>query len=96
MSLIAWVPNKSTAPFTADEVIEHANTLPTNYEMSFLRSSLGKQLIDTLISQLNANRLPSPDLNGLADRYNRHSPSAGYNKSVIADFVSEAKRSGMV
>ncbi len=76
-----------TVPFDVDSVITHANTFPENYKMDFLESKKGKVLILNVIEQLNAGMKPK-NFDTLITAWNKSRPSAGYNKSLIADFVS--------
>ena len=96
---VSWVPDPReniyktsiSAPFNAEEVVRHALTKPEIYEMEFVESEAGKTLINEVINQLNAHRVPKDDFASLSMAYNRSSPNAGYNKSLIADYVSRLK-----
>jgi len=96
---ITWIPDPRekiygswiSAPFSARDVIDHANTKPEIYDMKFLESPIGLRVISEIINKLNAHMVPQHDFASLSSAYNRSRPDAGYNKSLIADYVSSLK-----
>ncbi len=97
---ITWIPDpidqvynpSISAPFDPDQIVCHAQTKPEIYEMEFLESDAGKDLISEIILQLNSYKVPKDDFASLSLAYDRGNPNAGYNKSLIAHYVSELVR----
>lgn len=83
---------KLSAPFTAEEVIRFAGTKPKDYDMEFLKSEDGKKLIEDVIAHINKHMVPNPDPWSIAASYDRTSPNAGRNKSLIAHFVESLNK----
>lgn len=81
-----------SAPFTTQDVIDQAKTKPEIYEITFLESEAGRLLIQMVIDQLNKDFVPTNIYPDFSSAYDRGNPSAGYNKSLIADFVSKIVR----
>lgn len=89
-------PRPLSAPFSAQDVIDHAKTKPEIYEMTFLKSTPGKIVIQTLIDHINKGLLPIRSSNQkypfIVSAWNKTHPWAGYNKSLIAHYISELKQ----
>lgn len=96
---ITWVPDKKDnysrdlkAPFSVSDVITYAGkTIPDNHKIEFLKSEAGKQLISEIIDKLNEQMVPKNDFASLSSTYNRENPEEGYNKFLIANYVSQLK-----
>jgi len=76
---------KIKVPFTVKDVIEHALTHPTIYNMELLESLRGHELINNVIVELNLGIIPQ---NFSYIAWNTSQQNAGYNKSLIASYVS--------
>ena len=111
MSLLVALSCSSTLQavffdFGADEVLDHANTFPQNYDMNFLTSANGRAEIQRLIDDVNRvdeaqgprglKLIPGEYFPHLPDGHpleglNLSDPNASYNKSRIAMIAEQAR-----
>lgn len=82
----------TTAPFSAAEVIAHAETYPDNYDMVLLRSAKGTAQVEAFLEIVRTTGFPPNDLVGANERWNRSAPDAKYNMSVVAHYVSTKEK----
>lgn len=73
--------------FDVEDVIAHANTYPQNYGMKYLQSEEGKSRVDSVIKGVNNGKLGTGYKDPLCG-WNHTDHNCGYNKSLIAHYVS--------
>lgn len=73
------------APFSVEEILEHAKTAPDIYEMEYLQSSMGKKHIQRTTDAINEGNWPQKS--GLKEVWN--GKRLNYKKSLVADWVSQ-------
>lgn len=78
------------APFSTKDVVAHAASYPENYEIKYLQSKRGLKHIEKVINDINKGQWPQK--NSIEGAWHRTRLNAGYNKSLIADHVSNEYR----
>lgn len=92
-------PRAIRAPFTVNDILDHAKTDPSIYEIAFLKSKAGKAVLQVLVDKINAGFLPvdakTQNYPPMVSAYNKTHFEAKYNQSLLADYVSDLKRKAL-
>lgn len=88
------IVNPEYVEISVSDIINHAKTLPSNYNLKYLQTDEGKMRLRLALAMLSVGIIPDPLKKSHSVEFFKHTTSK-YALSAIADMVSESNGKGL-